>query len=345
MTLLDTIKYSIKYTIASILFYTGILFVIKTFKLRNKVVILMYHRVLNHNERLATFSHPGICVDKDTFEQQLLFLKKHFRVLPEDDFLEHLEESIPFHSSSCLITFDDGWLDNYTNAFPLLKENNFPATIFLATDYIGTGKTFWQEKIAAELFDLLRRGDKSATPILEHYDLGEVAALPRWQAKIKIREFISKQKHLKSGELHEFIDDFPIASSSVSHTDKHVDSFLDWNNVREMAENNISFGSHSVHHYILTNIPHETAATEIRDSQKAVEKGAGRSPKLFCYPNGNFSAEIAEEVRAAGYLAALSTKQGYLDKESDRFSLPRINIHDGTSSSIPLFMMRILGLF
>lgn len=345
MTLLDTIKYSIKYTIASILFYTGILFVIKTLKLRNRMVILMYHRVLDDNEKLATFSHPGICVDKDTFEKQLLFLKKHFRVLPEVDFLEHLEEGIPFHNSSCLITFDDGWLDNYTNAFPLLKENNLSATVFLATDYIGTGKKFWQEKIAAELFDLLLRDDKRATPILEHYDLGEVAYLPRRQAKIKIREFISKQKHLESSELLEFIDDFSKASSSVAHTDKHVDSFLDWNKVREMSENNISFGSHSVHHYILTNLPHETAATEIRDSKKAVKKGAGRSPKLFCYPNGNYSAEIAEEVRAAGYLAALSTKQGYLDKKSDRFSLPRISIHNGTSNSMPLFMMRILGLF
>ena len=140
-------NYAIKVAVSYGLYYTGLLQLWQRVIMRRKAVVLMYHRVLTDEERQLTGSHPAIVIDRETFASHMALLKRRFSVLSLEEFARHIEQKIPFPDSSCLITFDDGWRDNVTNALPILQRHGLPALIFLPVNYIGCRRLFWPEAL------------------------------------------------------------------------------------------------------------------------------------------------------------------------------------------------------
>src|SRR3569832_2316711 len=90
--------------------------------LQGKVLILAYHRVLSEKELKKDFVQPGMYVRNDIFEKQMQFLRNYFEVIPFAELLQLWNENLLDQKKRyCVITFDDGWLDNYTYAYPILK--------------------------------------------------------------------------------------------------------------------------------------------------------------------------------------------------------------------------------
>jgi peptidoglycan/xylan/chitin deacetylase (PgdA/CDA1 family) len=113
--------------------------------LRNRSLVLMYHRVLADHE-VSPEIKPGMYVTSHAFERHLAYLADNHDVVGLDDLHEWLHGRRQYSRIPCVITFDDGWVDNYTNAFPLLKKYGLSATIFLITDEIGTpGMLTWAQ--------------------------------------------------------------------------------------------------------------------------------------------------------------------------------------------------------
>lgn len=111
-------------------------------------VVLMLHRVLA-DEGAANLPHRGpLCVGRNSFEHLLRWLRRHFDCVP----LEHLLLYPGGDRPRVALTFDDGWRDNAEQAYPLLERHEVPASIFLSTDFIGTGKAFWWEAIGETLW-------------------------------------------------------------------------------------------------------------------------------------------------------------------------------------------------
>ncbi|HXW68609.1 MAG TPA: polysaccharide deacetylase family protein, partial [Dissulfurispiraceae bacterium] len=132
-------------------------------RLKGKVVLLMYHRVLTEKELGVYYVQPGMYVHRDVFEQHIRFLKQNFRVLPFSGLMDMYEDgSHDGDQNYCVITFDDGWLDNYVHAYPILAKYEVPATIFLPTSYIGTDQWFRQDKLGYVLRKGLSSPEKSA---------------------------------------------------------------------------------------------------------------------------------------------------------------------------------------
>lgn len=110
---------------------------------KTSIPVLTYHRV---NNNTIGGSVPTVTVE--SFKKQMDFLKKHgYTTITVDEFYSYYDgERAALPKKPVLITFDDGWDDNYRNAFPILRENNFKATVFLATGRIGTGEYLtWEE--------------------------------------------------------------------------------------------------------------------------------------------------------------------------------------------------------
>ena len=168
--LLSLIKFTIKNIIAYFLYYTGILFLLKKHLLKNKAVVLTYHRVLPEDKENTSFSTKAIIVRPSTFNRHMTFIKKHFSIQDITEFSTNiLKNSIP-DKPACLITFDDGWIDNYLYAFPILKDHAIPAIIFLPIDYIESMNLFWQEKLSRALFYLVSINTDSSNMFLhDHY--------------------------------------------------------------------------------------------------------------------------------------------------------------------------------
>ena len=131
------LTYGARAVLATALHHTGILGTQRHLLLRDRALILLYHRVLRPEEVPPDVDH-GIYVTTSTFETHLRFLSRTFDVVDLDDLLAWREGRRRFSKPPCAITFDDGWIDNYTNAFPLLRRYGMSATIFLITSQIGS---------------------------------------------------------------------------------------------------------------------------------------------------------------------------------------------------------------
>ena len=110
---------------------------------------------------------------------------------------------------------------------------------------------------------------------------------------------------------------------------------LDWREVKEMQAQGMEFGSHTLTHPMLSQVPHDVARREIGESRRMLEDRLGTGIPFFCYPRGDFNGAVKRMVRDEGYRAACSTLPGLNDRRTDLFGLRRtyISRHDSPRSS------------
>ena len=123
---------------------------------QNSWRVLTYHRVINPLQSKLHLQ-AGMYVRPETFRMHIKYLSKNANVIPIDELATLLREGKKIPKKTISITFDDGWEDNYTEAYPILKEFLTPATIFIPTSYISSSKMFWTDKLSvlAQLFSCL----------------------------------------------------------------------------------------------------------------------------------------------------------------------------------------------
>ncbi len=335
---------------AHALYYLGILHVWQFFRMRRRTVVLMYHRVLTPEERRSTASHPALVVDRDTFAAHMALLKRRFRVLTVDELAHHLETRTPLPSSSCVITFDDGWKDNFSNALPVLQEHGLPALIFLPVNYVGSGRLFWQEALTHLLLRAIdvshdsRARYNALKVLLASHGLDGVLNFNGPDRRRKVIAIVGQQKKLPRKAIEEMVRQLSGALGVAPGRLSAVDGFIDWDQAQYMAQNGISFGAHGVEHLLLTQVDRDDARREIRDSKCALERQLGPTTATFSYPNGYLTPEIAHMVAAEGYQLGFITKRGFVSCHDDPFTIRRLNVHQNMTASAPMFFARILGL-
>lgn len=349
MRQLARVKQRLRTIVAYALYFSGVLTLLKRRRLRERLVVLMYHRVLTDDELLRSHSTGSIVVTRDTFQRHLAFLNRHFQILSPDEFLRHLARHEPLPDAACLITFDDGWSDNYHNAYPLLRQHSVPATIFLPTSFIGTRRQFWQERMTRLLRQLYRQksGDPSAQQtVLAGRDLGAIFR----DTDEDTREGIDRLVRTFKSRPIEEIDHFCAALSQAlpAHDqlldEPGIDGFMDWNQVREMSENGVTFGSHAVSHRLLDLLETPDVESELGESRSEIERQVGAPVRLLAYPNGNFNADVVRSAVGAGYAAAFTTRPGTVSREDPPFTLARINVHEGLRHP-PVLLAFMVGVF
>jgi len=336
------LKFLIKYSLAAGLYYSGLLSLIKYIKFKNRAIVLTYHRVLPYSVRDGSFSHSAIMVDNGNFERQIKFLKRHFKLLNTADFLAAFREHRPFTDSGCLITFDDGWRDNYEYAFPILKSHGVSALIFPATDYIGSGKLFWQEAMGHGFYQLLAGGNNQADEFLQQHDLLWLRQQEEAVKLDRIRQYVRELKSCSYEELDGIMQRMQDILGSIDYGE--IDRYLDWQQIREMHEHGIEFGSHACSHRILTRLDRETASTELQQSKQSLQDATGVEIKTIAYPNGDYDNDLGKLTRQAGYEIGFGTRFGQVSHEDNPFDIQRININDMTSRNNPIMLATILGI-
>src|SRR5262249_55983601 len=112
------------------------------------VRILAYHRVLDANPEEFDFDEGVISASTEGFYRLMYFVRRIFDVLSFRALYKIELAGRSFPRRALIITFDDGYRDNYPQAFPVLKQLGLPATIFLASGHIGRSRLFWWDAIA-----------------------------------------------------------------------------------------------------------------------------------------------------------------------------------------------------
>jgi len=309
--------------------------------LQGKVIILAYHRILPEKEVQRYFVQPGIYVQEDVFDTQMKFLKEYFSIISFAELLDLWNnKAISKDQRYCVITFDDGWLDNYLYAYPILQKYNIPATIFLPTAFIGTNYWFWPEKLGY---------------LLKHYFVvsgsRSIELIPLFSKEKKrgirsiddiIESIIEKYKESMDKEIEEIIEKLSKGLNIKIPSERIL---LNWKEIEEMSKHRISFGSHSCNHKILTKLSANEIEKELKDSMCTLQGKKINYIPVFCYPNGNYNQGIIKQVKATGYRSAVSILYGYEEgSPQDLFSLKRISIHNDITYKIPLFVFHISGL-
>jgi peptidoglycan/xylan/chitin deacetylase (PgdA/CDA1 family) len=303
-------------------------------------MILMYHRIIDSQAANGDIE-PGMYIKPKTFDLHLQFLKKYFNVVA----LEKLYKNKIIDKNSkpdCAITFDDGWLDFACNAFPVLLKHSVPATVFLPTGFIGSYDCFWTDKLAAIIPD----GNYPKAGI-ENSQLSKVArAVLAVQGLYEKRldEAIKIFKTLGFDEIEKVLEELcSVLQTMPLMRDR---AFMNWNEVAEIAKSGlVSFGSHTVHHLILTSLQSGAVFEELTKSKQDLLDHGAMNPEFysFCYPNGNHNEEIDALTRKAGYHLAVTTQSGWNHANDDRIKLKRIGLHQDISCNEGLLAYRLLS--
>ena len=345
----DGVKYSVRRFAARFLFASGAIGAYRRLALRNRAVILMYHRVMPREER-ASPAFEGIRVDPATFELQMAYLRKHFHLLALVDLRLHLRNRIPFPPNSCLVTFDDGWRDNYIHAYPVLKRYEIPAVVFLTVGHIGTRKRFWQDRTFAILDGIRETAEKTPGFPLRDGNLPEgikaeeLVAWPERKFREEVRKRIHSFKKLPLRRIEPILDEIAASAGLTGFYPSEGDPFLTWEEIEKMSRGGVDFGSHGLTHDILTNITPDEVRKEGLESRHVIEKRIQKSVYAFSYPNGDHDPVVRKCIGECGYEIAFGTSRGFTGAEDDPFSLKRDNVNDDVTREIPMFLSSILGM-
>lgn len=317
---------------------------------RDGLLILMYHRVVDGGIGRG-MGHDGLYVEPETFEKQLLFLKRHFLVVPLLEGFDFLERrrggGTPGHMPMCAITFDDGWQDVYENAFPLLQSHGITATVFLPTGFIGTRNQFWTDRLARILnarSHVKARGDLRSSAI----NAFRKAGFPEMATGMELYGIVEVLKQRRHEEIEEILH--ALDEECGPEFPPEGRSFLNWEEVGEMFRSGlVRFGSHTESHRILTTLADDEVALELRRSkERLVDAGVVDPASIpFAYPNGNHNDRIATMVHDAGYRIAVTTESGWnrMEPVPQPCRLKRIGIHQDIASTDAMFCCRLAEIY
>ena len=344
-TIWGTLKSTIRATVAWA-FHASSLY---RWRHQGKVVVLMYHRVLTSEEVSRQSVQPGMYVLDTVFAQHMAFVKDNFTVLSLQELLSLWQRNTWNQQARyCVVTFDDGWLDNYCHAYPILRRLGLPATIFLPTDYVGSDEWFWPDQLSFLLKIITDRHVKvedmnGVEGVLSRFLNGDVRLLIE---ALACREQVTDQviercKHLPIKRIRELVGTLAVELKVSLPKDRVI---VNWDEVREMSQHGLSFGSHSCSHRILTTITPEDVSDELaRSRQVLLGQGVNYVP-VFCYPNGNSDPHIQSQVQASGYQAAVAVQRGVEgSRPRNQFAINRVGIHNDVTNTIPLFSFRLFG--
>jgi len=310
-----------------------------------ELLVLMYHRILPADDPRARLEEPGMMVTPESFRMHMQILRELFTPIHLSQWL-HLKTtggSLP--DRACAVTFDDGWADNHEYAWPVLQQQEIPATIFLVSEMINSNRHFWPLRLARLVSNLAEKQPSSwQHPALKWLKQAQTDYAFNHQQpdREQLSEIITAAKSLDDNEIHHRLDSIE-KQLSLDLPDNQP-SLLTWQQVNDMLKSGlVEVGSHTCRHIRLaTDKSDSILEQEIIHSRRLIEQNTATTVKTFCYPNGDYS-DKAEALVRQNYTGAVTTQSGWNTINSDNFLLKRIGVHEDISNTRTRFLSRLSG--
>jgi len=325
------------------------------FRRSSGAIVLRYHRIWK------TDSDPfAIAVRPEYFREHLQVLSDGFRPIRMRELASALRDGrLP--ERCVVVTFDDGYQDNLTEARPLLARFGIPATVFVVTGYVGGEREFWWDELAALLLSpgslpaglrLRVRGSTSEWDLDSASEWSRVhaerhsgwdwrqASDPTPRHRI-LRELFRMLRSLNEEERTDALDQLAkwAGRSPVVRDSHRTVSLADLASLSE--DGLIEIGAHSATHPLLPRLPVSTRRDEIRESRVFLEERLDRPVESFAYPFGGGKG-TATHVRDAGFTSASGTNPGVVLRGQDPFHLPRLYVGDWGGDELQRRMDRFI---
>ena len=281
---------------------TGLLRIFDLLPSRPGVVVLGYHRIGNSEESAG--NRDLFSATAEQFDYQLSYIKRNLPTLLPSELAELTARKKRLTRLHAVLTFDDGYLDNYTVAFPLLKQHNLRAAFYLVSSFVGAANLPWWDEIGY----LVRHTSQSKLSIRSgpaiSVDLG--AGVER-----AIDQFVQAYK---SEANHD-----PAAFLQQLRTEAKVDpphptrQFLNWDEAKEMVDAGMEIGAHTHTHPLLSRLTMPEQRAELAQSKAIIEQKLALPITSLAYPNGtlkDFTPDTQRIAREVGYTTAFSLYGG-----------------------------------
>ena len=293
----------------------------------NIPVILTYHSVIDYPLEFDIWTHMPLRI----FEEHMEYLSHKAHVISLHKLASGLKSgNLP--KNSVAITFDDGFANNFTHAYPLLCRYELPATIFLSTGFIGRNRLFWPERIA---YQVMKTQKRNVHILDQNFSIKNSSE--RRYACNALRDLI---KTLSGTELEReltIIED--TLEVDYDYNDPLFQEWLplSWNQIRQMSSGGlIDFGGHTVDHTILSSLHPDKASTQISLCRKMLDENLLSQTKMWAYPNGtsaDFNDSHKVMLKNHGFSFIFTTMGEYLSANSNLEQLGRWGVGSTLSVS------------
>lgn len=266
----------------------------KFLKLKNRllqgkpVLIFMYHRIDNDiNKELA------LQVTLHNFEQQLIYIKKKYTVLRLN------EKWSVAKKAGAVLTFDDGYADNFLHALPLLEKYNIPATFFITTEHIGTSREFWWDHLASDYANCDT-----------HFYIPEI------EEKVSKSDYSYKKLadlilNLKNPEKEKWLETFE-SLNQIAFKARDGYRSMSASELKTLANHPLAdIGLHTHHHYLLGTLSEEEQKKELLLSIEKLQDLIGKPIDYFALPHGSYNETTEKLAKEMGLKGILLANNGY----------------------------------
>ena len=289
-------------------------------KIGYPVIVLLYHRV-------ATLDHDlfQMAVSPERFREQMAYIAGNYRVLRFE------AEWKPERGPAVVITFDDGYVDNYRTALPILEELGLPATFFVTTGHVGAAREFWWDELERVFLttdwlprrlDIMLGGQRIAAPT--------DTLLERKNAALQVHALLLKMMPTDRDAAVEAVVSWSGARRSLR--DGYRSMTVE--ELRALGNSpGATIGAHTVSHTALSVLPLDQQRAEILGSKRQLEEWLGREIATFSYPYGrrrDFTRATASLCNELGFRRAAAGWAAPVHKWTKPFNIPRYYVGDWT---------------
>jgi len=306
----NDVRTSRRQMLASLLCRTGLIGAVS--RLRSALIrdlrILAYHRVLAVDEARFDFDLELISADPAQFREQMRLLKRRFNPVRFSDVIMAMEAGQRLPPRPVVVSFDDGYDDNYRIAFPILRELGVPAMFFVSTGHIESGLPFSYDWFVYMLCRTSARHLRIA-----ELEIDQPLPAGRAQRRGLAVNLLDRMKSLDARTQDDIVTRLETEWSmprSAGHADCRP---MSWAQLREMHAAGMEIGSHGVWHNMLAKLPGESMREEVEGSRRMLERKLEARVEVISYPVGGmdaFDEQVVTTAQAAGYKLGCSYVSG-----------------------------------
>ena len=307
----------------------------------SKLYISMYHYVRD----LKGSRYPGIKgLDLELFKKQIDFFKQKFNPVTIEEVIAAYDESYELPENALLLTFDDGYIDHFTNVFPILNEYGIQGSFFIP------GKTFVEHKLldVNKIHFILANGDigqlyddvlKYIDDIVANRECCDISSKEELIEKYAVaNRFDPKEVIFVKRILQTVLPEDIRNRISSELFRKYVgineevfarELYLSYDQIKCMEKNGMYIGLHGYDHYWLGNLSTENMMKDIKMSMDALSDVIDPNSFIMNYPYGNYNDDVLGFLRKSGCKLGMTTSVRVADTENDdRLLLPRLDCND-----------------
>ena len=290
-----------------------------------RVQIFAWHRIVPDFEGMRKRVIPGMLTSTRTFERQLDWVARTYRIATLDFALEVLAGREKSDRDLCVITFDDGYADLLEHAVPILRRHGAPAIVYVSSGHVDSGEPLLHDR----LYRLLKLvGDKRMRPGPGTELLARASSAGAAATLDSLLERHPRAFCLRLAEnLERSLGEDPRAAAPDCR-------LLGWDELRAVQAAGVQVGAHTIDHRCLPNESLGEGERQLRIPMERIEAELGTRVRHFAYPNGWYSKQAMEQLAAAGYRSAVTTEDRPTQLGANPYALPRKCVWEYTSRGL-----------